>query len=542
MRLVYRIRGSDGKQRLATRSLDQSQGTPLSGTENAATPFFSPDGQWIGFFADGKLKKILAQGGGTVTLCDAPSPRGGSWGDDGNIVAALEASSGLSVVSSSGGSPKPLTQRNAEKQEMTHRFPQHLPGGKAVLFVSNTTTGNYEDASIEVQSLTTGGRKTLQRAAYFGHYLPSGHLIYMRQGILFAAPLDLDRLELYGTPVPVLEDVPSGDVSGTAHFHFSQTGTVVYRSSKGAIEGRSISWLESSGKTGPLGLNPGKYSGGFRFAPDGRRLAVPVLESGKIDVWIYDLDRDSMTRLTFAPGDNHSPVWTPDGKRIAFCSRGSGISWIRADGAGEAQRLTEKSSSLQIPASFSPDGKWLAFTDQGIGTGLDIWTLPIEFSNADNPIPGKPAPFLQTPITEMNPAFSPDGRWLAYASTESGTPEVYVRPFPGPGGKRQISSGGGMHPMWSPKAHDLFYRAADSRIMVTTYTAQGDSFLAGKRRLWAESRVIDSGPYPSFDLAPDGKRFAVLIAADAMGDQKSTTQLTVLLNFFDELRRRVPVR
>jgi serine/threonine protein kinase/Tol biopolymer transport system component len=539
-RLVYRIRGSDGKPRLATRTLDQAQSSQLAGTENGGSPFFSPDGQWIGFFADGKLKKILAQGGGAVTLCDAPSPRGGSWGDDGNIIAALEAASGLSLVSSSGGSPIPLTQRNAGKQEMTHRFPQHLPGGKAVLFVSNTTTGNYEGASIEVQSLTTGKRKTLQRGAYFGHYLPSGHLIYMRQGILFAAPLDLDRLELYGTPVPVLEDVPSGDVSGTAHFHFSQTGTVVYRSSEGAIEGRSISWLESSGKTVPLGLNPGKYSSP-RLAPDGRRLAVTVLSNGKIDLWIYDLDRESMTRLTFAPGDNYSPVWTPDGKRIAFCSRGAGISWIRADGAGEAQRLTE-GSNVQVPASFSPDGKWLAFTDQGIGTGLDIWTLPIEFSNTDNPKPGKPAPFLRTPVTEMNPVFSPDGRWLAYTSTESGTPEVYVRPFPGPGGKWQISSGGGMYPMWSPKAHDLFYRTADNRIMVATYTAPGDSFLAGKRRLWTEIRVIDSGPLPSFDLAPDGKRFAILMPADAMGEQKPSTQLTFLLNFFDELRRRVPVR
>jgi Tol biopolymer transport system component len=540
-RLVYRIRGADGKQRLAVRSLDQSQATPLAATENGASPFFSPDGQWVGFFADGKLKKILAQGGGAVTICDAPSPRGGSWGDDGNIIAALEAISGLSLVSSSGGSPKPLTRRNADKQEMTHRFPQHLPGGKAVLFVSNTTTGNYDEASIEVQSLTTGGRKTLQRGAYFGHYLPSGHLIYMRQGILFAAPLDLDRLELYGAPVPVVEDVPSGDVSGTAHFHFSQTGTVVYRSSKGAIEGRSISWLESSGKTETLRLNPGKYSGAPRFSPDGRRLAVAVLSNGKIDVWIYDLDRDSMTRLTFAPGDNYSPVWTPDGKRIAFCSRGSGISWIRADGAGEVQRLTE-SSNVQTPASFSPDGKLLAFTDQGIGTGLDIWTLPIDFSNADSPKPGKPTPFLRTPTTEMNPSFSPDGRWLAYTSTESGTPEVYVRPFPGPGGKWQISSSGGTYPIWSPKAHDLFYRAADNRIMVATYTAPGDSFLTDKRRVWTETRMIDSGPLPSFDLAPDGKRFAILMPADAMGEQKPSTQLTFLLNFFDELRRRVPVR
>ena len=243
-RLVYRIQGSDGKQRLANRSLDQPQATPLAGTENGNTPFFSPDGQWIGFFADGKLKKILAQGGGAVTLCDAPSNRGASWGDDDNIVAALGFSSGLSLVSSSGGSPQPLTQLNKEQQDATHRFPQYLPGGKAVLFLSHTTHGTYDEASIEVQSLQTGRRKTLQRGAYFGHYLPSGHLIFMRQGVLFAAPLDLDRLELYGAPVPVLEDVSAGFDTGTAHFHFSprpeRLSTVPAREQ--LREGRSPGW------------------------------------------------------------------------------------------------------------------------------------------------------------------------------------------------------------------------------------------------------------------------------------------------------------
>jgi serine/threonine-protein kinase len=442
-RLVYKIRGADGKQRLATRSLDQPQATPLAGTEDASTFFFSPNGQWIGFFADGKLKKILAQGGVAVTLCDAPSPRGASWGDDDNIVAALEVSSGLSRISSSGGSPQPLTRLDKEKRDTTHRFPQVLPGAKAVLFVSSPATGGYEQASIEVQSLKTGTRKTLQRGAYFGHYLPSGHLIFMRQGVLFAAPVDLDRLELYGSPVPVLEDVPSGAESGTTHFDFSQTGMVVYRAGKGTMEGRSIVWQENSGKTQPLLTNKGVYTTP-RFAPDGRRLALTVFANEKNDVWVYDLDRDSMMRLTSAPGANRAPVWTPDGRRIAY-STDSGIFCMRADGAGQAQRLTE-SSTMHIPVSFSPDGKRLAFMDQGSGTGYDIWTLPIEFGDGDNLKPGKPEPFLRTANTEMFPEFSPDGRWLTYASSDSGHAEVYVRPFPGPGGKWQISNGGGRFP------------------------------------------------------------------------------------------------
>jgi Tol biopolymer transport system component len=536
-RLVYRIRGADGKPRLATRALDQSQAIPLVGTESATVPFFSPDGQWVGFFADGKLKKILAQGGGVVTLCDAPNPRGASWGDDDNIVAALDSASGLSIVSSSGGSAHPLTQLNKEKRETTHRFPQVLPEAKAVLFVASATTGNYDDASIEVQSLKTGARKTLQRGAYFGHYLPSGHLIFMRQGVLFGAPLNLDRLELYGTPLPVLEDVPAGAESGTAHFHFSQTGTVVYRSGRGAIEGRAIFWLEDLGKVRPLRTNLAVYTSP-RFAPDGRRLAVTLLQNGKTDVWIYDLDRDTMSRLTSAPGNNHSPIWTPDGKHIVFGSTGKGMSWIRADGAGEARLLTE-SSDLQEPASFAPDGKRLAFVDRASGTGYDIWTLPIQSGDSDNPQAGKPEPFLVTTQTENYPAFSPDGHWLAYAS---GGLDVFVRPFPGPGGKWQISTGGGAYPIWSPKAHEIFYRAADGRIMVTTYTVKGDSFLADKPRVWSERRLQESGTAPSLDISPDGKRFAVLLAPDAVDEQKPTTQMIFLFNFFDELRRRVPVR
>jgi serine/threonine-protein kinase len=250
-----------------------------------------------------------------------------------------------------------------------------------------------------------------------------------------------------------------------------------------------------------------------------------------------------MTRLTFAAGVNMSPVWTADGKRIAFRSNeNSGIYWTRSDGAGEPQRLTQSQNS-QYPGSFSPDGKRLAFIEQDSTNSMDIWTLPFEGSDPDNLKPGKPEPFLRTQFSEVEPAFSPDGRWLAYTSNESGSLEVYVRPFPGPGGKWQISTGGGRMPVWSRNGRELFYRTADSRIMVAAYSAKGDSFAAGKSQLWSERRFTSLGNFTNFDLAPDGKRFAVLMAPET-ADPSATqsTHLMFLLNFFDELGRRAPAK
>ncbi|MGH9651584.1 MAG: hypothetical protein ACRD3I_14095, partial [Terriglobales bacterium] len=261
------------------------------------------------------------------------------------------------------------------------------------------------------------------------------------------------------------------------------------------------------------------------------------------DLWVYEWERDTMTRLTSSPGFNGAPVWTPDGKHIAFASQKHGgarnIYWIRADGAGEAQRLTE-SKYAQAPRSFSPDGKRLAFAEHSPETGGDVWTLPLEGGDSDHPKPGKPEPFLRTPFTEGYPSFSPDGRWLAYASNESGSSQVYVRPFPGSGGKWQVSTGGGTMPVWSRQGRELFYGTEDSRIMVAAYTAQGDAFVPGKPRLWSEKRFTDPSFGPNFDLAPDGKRFAVLLAPEAAGEQKAPTRLTFILNFFDEIRRRAP--
>jgi Tol biopolymer transport system component len=254
-----------------------------------------------------------------------------------------------------------------------------------------------------------------------------------------------------------------------------------------------------------------------------------------------------MTRLTFTQ-TNLFPVWTPDGKHIVFRSLAPGRSalwWIRPDGAGEAQPLLESRDNV-FPYSFSPDGKGLAFAEFGMDTGYDLWTLPLDVSDANHPKPGKPELFLRTPFSETEPAFSPDGRWIAYPSDELGRYEVYVRPFPGGApsgsGKWQISTAGGRHPIWSRNSRELFYQAPDTRIMVAAYTAKADSFAPDKPRPWSDARILEvpGGPW-DLDLAPDGKRFAVFPRPDAAGEQKGSVHVTVLLNFFDELRRRVPV-
>jgi Tol biopolymer transport system component len=290
--------------------------------------------------------------------------------------------------------------------------------------------------------------------------------------------------------------------------------------------------LDSTGRTQSLRATPAVYDPAVRFSPDGKRLALGVIGSDNVDVWLYEWERDAMTRLTF---DSYAwwPVWSPDGKHLAFMAgEASNLYYMRADGAGAAVRLTE-SKNRQVPYSFSPDGRRLAFFEFDPRTKVDIWTVPLDDAESDHPKVGKPEPFLVTPYDERAPMFSPDGRWIAYESDESGRNEVYVRPFPGPGGKWQISTGGGHRPVWSKRGSELFYGSTEG-MMVAEYTANGDAFETGKPRLWAAKK--DLGAY--FDLAPDGKRFAVL--QEAAPVENGTEHVTFLLNFFDELRRRAP--
>jgi len=540
-RLAFLASGADQKRRIYVRSLDQLQATALSGTENATDPFFSPDGQWIGFFADGKLKKISVQGGAAVTLCDVANERGGSWGADGTIVFTPDLQVPLSKVSSAGGTPRPLTTLDKQTGEITQRWPQVLPGGKAVLFASGTHPSSYEDSDIVVYSMASGQRKTVQRGGLYARYLPSGHVVYIHEGALFAVPFDLKRLEVAGQPALILEGVVTAPTNGGAQFSFSETGNLVYVEGRAGGQNVSIYWMDHQGKFMPLRETPGFYYN-LAFSPDGKRLALEIFDGKRRDIWVYEWERDGLTRLTFAGELNENPIWTPDGQRIAYSSQEKGgtinLWWIRADGAGDAQRLTE-SKSLHYAGSWRPDGKVLAFSQQSPGaTAFDILTLPIEGDEKSGWKPGDPKPFVNSAFSEREPAFSPDGRWLAYESNESGSYEVYVRPFPGPGGKWQISTGGGVFPEWFRNGKELFYRTPDSKIIVVTYTGSGDSFHADKPQLWSPGQFTDRGlGNLNFDLHPDGKRFAVL-KAPGTGQTAAVNKLNFIFNFFEELRRR----
>jgi eukaryotic-like serine/threonine-protein kinase len=540
-RLAFEGQSGDQKLRLYVRTLDQLQPIPLSDTDGAHQPFFSPDGQWLGFFADGKLRKILVQGGGAATLCGVGDPRGGSWSEDGSIIFGNNVGTGelFKVSSAAGGQAEPLTTLDKNTGEISHRYPQVLPGGKAVLFTA-TDSGNFENANIKVYSLASHQTKTLVRGGFYGHYLLSGHLAYVHGGTLFAVPFDLNRLEVTGNPEPILGGVMTSSGSGDAQIAFSNTGTMVYVSGPNTGLNVSVYWMDGQGKFQPLLQTPADYVTP-RFSPDGKRLALAICdEEGGCDVWIYDLDRQTPTRITFG-GADFNPAWTPDGQRITYFAREkpgeAGIYWKRADGAGDAQRLT-KSNSPQLRFSWRPDGKVLAFQERNSTTGWDIMTVTVEGNENSGWKASEPKPFLNSPSQEVEPAFSPDGRWLAYSSNESGNFEVYVRPFPGPGGKWQISSGG-CCAKWSANGKELFYQTDDRKIMVVSYAVRGDSFHADKPRLWSTEQITSRGSGLNFDLHPDGKRFAVLRAAGGMQAGAINT-INITFNFFEELRGKVP--
>ena len=519
-RLVY-----VSHSKLFTRRLDQANASELPGTEGARAPFFSPDGQRIAFFGDGKLRITSIQGGPVTVLCEVPLGGGGSWGEDGNLVVALDLR--LSRLSSAGGTATPLTE--LAPGEIVHRWPQILPGGRAVLFSAYTSMSGLDGATVEVLSLRDGRRKTLVRGGTWGRYLPSGHLVYIDKGTLFAVPFDLDLLEVNGTPTPVLEEIAYSAAWGWAQIDFSRTGALVYQSSRAGGGLVTVQWQDSSGKTQPLLPVPGNYLSPT-LSPDGTRLAL----TSAGDVWVYELGRGSMTRLTFGGGYGN-PLWTPDGRYIVFRAARSML-WTRADGTGQPQVLTQ-SNHQQIAWSFTADGKRMAFVEISPATGADIWTVPVE-TDSSGLRAGKPEVFLQTPFNERSPMISPDGRWLAYMSDESGDNRVYVWAFPDGGGKRQVSGNGGGYPAWSTNGHELFFlQYGDRKLMDVPYQSREGSFVADKPRVWSE-KIIVFGTTRTYDPAPDGKRIVTLMPAEA--PQEPQAHVTFLLNFFDELRRRVP--
>jgi eukaryotic-like serine/threonine-protein kinase len=525
MRIVFVSKGS-----LAIRRLDQTKTTQLAGTEGAFLPFFSPNGQWVAFFAAHKLQKVAVEGGAPITLCDATSPGGGSWGDDDNIVAALNGNRGLSQIVAAGGASQPLTDAKSDSSgARMHLWPQMLPGGKGVLFAAINGSGQ---GSLRILA-PNGKIRTIVENSTQGRYLASGYLIYYRQATLFAAPMDPSRLELTGPPVTLVSGVSNDSQFGPAEFDLSNSGTLVYR---GGTAGTSfvLSWLYASGKTEPVLPKPGSFSS-FRLSPDGRRLAVSVIQDSEQKLWVYDLTRETWTRLTSDAVTEYLPTWTPDGEFLAFRS-GNTLAWTRSDGSGTVERLAGVSANAG-PWSFSADGKWLAFWP--LQPGSDLWIVPVERSPGSLRL-GVPHPLLQQAGSKGAPAISPDNRWLAYTSDESGRFEIYVMPFSpqtsGLGRKWTISNGGGTTPIWSPNGRELFYAGSDRRIQVASYTVKGDSFLAEKPRVWSETRQ-GMHMFPILDVAPDGKRVLALFAAN---ESSTETFVRVMLNVDSELHRRAP--
>ena len=542
-----------GAPRLYVRRLDQLTATPLAGTENAVGPFFSPDGQWLGFFGGGTLKKIAVTGGAAVTLADATNARGGSWAEDGTIVfTPNRGDSGLWRVPAAGGTAERLT--TPAPGEATHRWPQVLPGGRAVLYTVSAVTGNFTNAWLAVQPLPTGTPQIVQRGGSYGRYLPSGlgsptraereggHLTWGHDGTLFAAPFDLTTLAVTGPAVPVVPGLLSSINSGNAQVEVSHTGTLVYLPGGEYSSAAPLEWLTRDGKTTPLRTTPATWSG-VQIAPDGRRLTFTLTGTANSNVWTYDATRDALTRLTSDSGVDRTPVWTPDGQRLVYASSGNGggatnLYWQRADGSGDATRLTT-SPNWQYTGSWDPSGRFLAFYEARPQTGPDLLIVPVEGDEASGWKPGTSTVFLSTPFAEQQPRFSPDGRWLAYESNESGAFEIYVRPFPRAEGKWPISTGGGTNAVWSRTRHELLYRAPDGRIIGVPYTVAGDRFQAEKPRVWSETPVqLRGGTGASFDLHPDGDRVVMAPAAAATA---GPTHVTLIFNFFDELRRLAPV-
>jgi serine/threonine protein kinase/Tol biopolymer transport system component len=516
-----------GTHQLYLRAMDSLEARPIPGTEGASEPFFSPDGQWLGFFAGQKLKKVSLSGGAAQTLGDVALPRGVSWSSQGVIAFSPAWASVLQQVSDAGGAPQPLTR--LETGEVSHRWPEFLPGGKAVLFVASTSSFNWTNSQVAILSIGTGGRQNVIQGGTQPHYASSGHLVYAQGSTLMAVPFDPRRLAVTGAAVPVVENVLQGPTTGAVQYSISATGSLVYVPGGAQADQRRLVWVARNGAEQPAAAPVRAYL--FpRISPDGRRVAVGITEH-ETQLWLYDLSREALTRFTFEGIVNLNAVWTPDGKRITFQSTKKGppnIYWQQADGSGGLERLTTSQNS-NVPMSWSPDGQQLAFIEVNPSTQRDIWVLRIGDRKAQ--------PFLQTPFDESACRFSADGHWLAYISNESGRYEVYVQPYPGPGGKWQISTECGTEPVWNPNGRELFYRSGE-RMMAVDIATQ-PSLAAGK------PRMLFQGPYelspatsPNYDVSRDGQRFLMLKAGDA--DEGAPAQINVVLNWFEELKRRVP--
>ena len=530
--IAYRA-GSPG--RLAIRRMDQLEAQEFDGTLNARQPFFSPDGRWVGFFDGPELKKISVTGGHAVTVSRlrGENPRGASWSDDNTIVFATgDPTTGLLSVPAGGGNPKVLTKPDAARHEIDHLYPEVLPGGRHVLFT--VTKGSAENSEIAVLDLKTGQTRSLIRGGTSAEYVETGHLVYAAAGTLSAIRFDPARLNVIGDPVPVVEHVAVAG-GGAANFAISRHGTLVYvPGAAGTVSTpRQLVWVDRNGKEQAINAPTRGYAAP-RISPDGTRVALQVVDQDH-DIWVWDLARETLTRLTFDPGTDEDPVWTPDSRRIIFSSSRTGplnLFWHAADGTGVDQRLTT-SPNAQRPNSMTPDGKYVLGYEVFPETVPDVVRFPIDGK-------GQSEPVVQTPFAEYNAYISPDGRYVAYQSNESGRFEVYVRPYPNAnGGRWQVSTSGGTRPAWARDGHELFYLDLANTLMSVSVQTAAATFAAGNPVKMFDTRYPLNSPFRPYDVSPDGRRFLMIKEGDG-GDKAAPTGLVVVEHWFEELKRLVP--
>jgi serine/threonine protein kinase/Tol biopolymer transport system component len=531
--LVYVAQKEETTQ-LYLRPIHEFEAQPISGTEGARGPFFSPDGNWVAFHADGKLKKVSLLGGTPQLICDAKSGLGGTWSEDGTIYFGDWKKASLIRVPAAGGDPELLAAGlrmvNEETFEHSYFWPEILPGAKNLLY---TIWNKPQDMNVAVYSLEGKEHKTLIERGGHARYLSPGFLVYTWQGDLMAVPFDLEKLEVTGSPELIFGGIQRGD-RGLANFALSDSGSLVFVQGSVKPLENGLVWVDLEGNAEHLPFPLALYQSP-RFSPDGRQLVVSRLENLP-NLWIYGLERGTSRRLTGEEGAEYWAIWTPDGKRIVFNSTQTGhpaipLFWKPADGSRPAELFTEGKNHQQ-PKSWSADGKVMAITE-GLDpeTGIDIFIVNIEGDR-------KPEPFLNSRFNESQPLFSPDGRWIAYVTDESGRDEVYVRPYPGPGDLISISTDGGMEPAWSPDGKVLYYRdfSGDKMMAVSFVTEPG--LRVGKPRLLFEGKYFGGAPWGrNYDISPDGTRF-IMITDESQSERP--TQINLILNWAEELKRLIP--
>jgi eukaryotic-like serine/threonine-protein kinase len=526
-RLAFVAR-ANGRTMLYVRPVNSLTAQPLAGAEGGLFPFWSPDSRYLGFFADNKLKRIDANGGPPQTLANAAFARGGAWGKQDVIVFSGVGAEYLMKVPAAGGTPEPATRLDAASSENSHRWPFFLPDGKHFLFWVRAANGRNRDG-IYVGSLDSLDHKLVLRNSTAGIYVLSGHVLFTRDQDLMAQPFSTRTLATTGDAVPIAEHLMVSPFFALAMFSASDNGELVYQIGEGGNSG-ALAWFDRTGKQlGTVG-EPGRF-GWPALSPDGTHLAVQIAgPTGNYDIWVFDLRRGTKTKLTFDPGDEITPVWTPDGKKIIFSSDRKGVSHIYAkpaDGSGSEETVLETNGLIEAAYSISPDGRYLVYhrTDPSAKTGVDIWVLPLVGAH-------KPFPIAATEFIEVDPGVSPDGKWLAYLTNETGRVEVYVTPFPGGGPKWQVSTSGGASPRWRRDGKELFFLGLDNLLMGVDVRPVGASMERGvPHALFPTTAAI--GPQGPYTVGLDGKHFLI----NTINLQQGSDALTLVTNWTAELKK-----